>query len=97
LTFFASRDLVSILAIDRDRFRPAFIMKKSFSLLVSGLLGMTLLVGCQSPNTQSNNAADSMQSQPSSARQQLLELQRQRDNGIITDAQYQAQKNRLLN
>ncbi|HZI32924.1 MAG TPA: SHOCT domain-containing protein [Candidatus Binatia bacterium] len=68
-------------------------MKKTFSLLVPGLLAMTLLSGCLDLQLGGGSKVES--SKPTVG-QQLVDLQKARDNGAITDAEYQAEKNRLL-
>ena len=68
-------------------------MKKTLSFLVPGLLAMTLLMGCKTP--QQGGGTQVKATQPSVG-QQLMELQKARDNGTITDAEYQTERNRLL-
>lgn len=69
-------------------------MKKFFSLLVPGLLAVSLLSGCL--NLQVGGGPKTEAPQPTLG-QQLADLQKARDAGAITDSEYQAQKNRLLN
>ncbi len=68
-------------------------MKKTFSLLAPALLVMTLLTGCL--NLQLGGGSKTGPTSPTIG-QQLVDLQKARNSGAITDAQYQAEKNRLL-
>jgi hypothetical protein len=66
-------------------------MKKLFVPLLVGLTAMTLFTGCiglQVGGGTSNHTP--------TVGQQLIDLQKAKDAGIITDAEYQAQKAKLL-
>lgn len=69
-------------------------MKNKLCLLAPGLLAMSLLMGCTTP--QQGGGGTQMESTQPSVGQQLMELQKERDSGAITDSEYQAEKNRLL-
>ena len=67
-------------------------MKKLLTLGAIALSASLLLTGCESPQgsgtkPEPNNA---------SVRQQLMDLMNARNAGVITEAEYQAQRNRLL-
>lgn len=68
-------------------------MKKTSLSLIAGLCALTLLTGCLS--IQLGGGA-SNKTQPPTIGQQLTDLQKAKDSGAITDAEYQAQKTRLL-
>lgn len=63
------------------------------SLLI-GLLAATLLTGCLSIQLGGGTTS---KPQPVSVGQQLIDLQKAKDTGAITDAEYQAQKAKVLN
>lgn len=69
-------------------------MKKAFCILVPGILAMTLLTGCL--NLQLGGGPKTEAPKPTIG-QQMVDLQKARDSGAITDAEFQAQKNRLFN
>jgi hypothetical protein len=85
-------------------------MKKLFLSLLVGLSAMMLLPGClilnfeggkksASTNSTTNSDQHPIVSQATTAPtlgQQLLDLQKAKDTGVITDAEYQAQKAKLL-
>jgi hypothetical protein len=85
-------------------------MKKLFLSLLVGLLAMTLLPGClvlnfegskksATSNTTTNSDQHPVVDQATTAPtlgQQLVDLQKAKDSGVITDAEYQAQKAKLL-
>ena len=66
-------------------------MKKYLVALLAGLTALTLLTGCldlsRGGTTEVHNPT---------LGQQLIDLQKARDAGIITDAEFQCQKARLL-
>jgi hypothetical protein len=68
-------------------------MKKLFVPVLVGLTAMTLLTGCIGVSL---GGGSTTHTQAPTVGQQLIDLQKARDAGIITDAEYQAQKARLL-
>lgn len=68
-------------------------MKKLFVPALIGLAAMTLLTGCL--NLQLGGGSTTKPQNPTLG-QQLIDLQRAKDVGAITDAEYQQQKARLL-
>jgi len=68
-------------------------MKKVFLILVPGLLSMLLLSGCL--NLQLGGGSKTETQKPTVG-EQLIDLQKAKEAGAITDAEYQAQKSRLL-
>jgi hypothetical protein len=68
-------------------------MKKLFISLLAGLSAMTLLVGCE---THLGGGTTNRIEQPTVG-QQLIDLQKAKEAGAITDTEYQAQKAKLLN
>ncbi|MGD0086100.1 MAG: SHOCT domain-containing protein [Verrucomicrobiota bacterium] len=68
-------------------------MKKPFIPLVAGLLAMTLLTGCLELHL-GGGATSNLQSP--TLGQQLIDLQKAKDSGAISDQDYQAQKSKLL-
>jgi hypothetical protein len=85
-------------------------MKRLFLSLLVCLSALTLLTGClalhfegskksSTSNTTTNADERPVVSQTTTAPtlgQQLVDLQKAKDAGVITDAEYQAQKARLL-
>ena len=68
-------------------------MKKLFIAALLGLSAMTLLSGCL--NIKLGGGSTSTPVLPTVG-QQLIDLQRAKDTGAITEAEYQAEKTRLL-
>jgi len=68
-------------------------MKKLFVPVLVGLTAMTLLAGCIGVQL---GGGSTTHTQAPTEGQQLIDLQKAKDAGIITDAEYQAQKARLL-
>jgi hypothetical protein len=68
-------------------------MKKLFVPVLVGLTAMTLLTGCIGVQL---GGGSTTHTQAPTVGQQLIDLQKAKDGGIITDAEYQAQKARLL-
>ena len=68
-------------------------MKKLFVPALIGLATVTLLTGCL--NLQLGGGSTN-KPQTATIGQQLIDLQRAKDIGAITDAEYQQQKARLL-
>ena len=68
-------------------------MKKLFIPALIGLSAMTLLTGCLA--IQLGGGSTSKPQSPTVG-QQLIDLQQAKDAGAITDAEYQAQKAKLL-
>jgi hypothetical protein len=68
-------------------------MKKLIVSLLVGISAMTLLTGCIGLSIGGGTT-----SKPESATvgQQLIDLQKAKDAGAITDAEYQAQKAKIL-
>jgi hypothetical protein len=67
-------------------------MKKLFLPILVVVSALTLLTGCA---WHVGGGAKSTTIQPSTG-QQLIDLQKAKDAGVITDSEYQAQKARLL-
>ena len=68
-------------------------MKKLFCVLVPALLSLTLLTGCL--NLQLGGGSKTETQKPTVG-EQLIDLQKAKEAGAITDAEYQTQKTRLL-
>jgi len=68
-------------------------MKKLFVPVLVGLTAMTLLTGCIGVQL---GGGSTTHTQAPTVGQQLIDLQKAKDGGIITDAEYQAQKAKLL-
>jgi hypothetical protein len=68
-------------------------MKKLFVPLLIGLTAMTLLTGCIGLSLGGGTTTRTVSP---TLGQQLIDLQKARDAGIITEAEYQGQKARLL-
>jgi hypothetical protein len=68
-------------------------MKKLLIAAFVGLSAMTLLTGCL--NLQLGGGTTS-KPQSATIGQQLIDLQHAKDAGVITDAEYQAQKAKIL-
>jgi hypothetical protein len=68
-------------------------MKKSFIPLLVGLSALMLFTGCIGVQL---GGGTTNRTQAATVGQQLIDLQKAKDAGIITDAEYQAQKARLL-
>ena len=78
-------------------------MKYPMLLLLAGLSAMMLLSGCLdlqlgggTRNDTTNHPAASQPANAPTLGQQLIDLQKARDSGAITDQEYQAQKAKLL-
>jgi hypothetical protein len=68
-------------------------MKKLFIPTAVALSAMLLLTGCLALQV---GGGDKKEVQPATIGQQLVDLQKAKDAGAITDAEYQAQKAKLL-
>ena len=68
-------------------------MKKLIILMLAGLSAVTLLNGCI---VLSIGGGTTSKAASSTVGQQLADLQRAKDAGAITDAEYQAQKAKVL-
>ena len=68
-------------------------MKKIFVPVMLGLAALTLLSGCLN---LSLGGGSTTRPQTATVGQQLLDLQKAKDANIITEADYQRQKARLL-
>jgi outer membrane lipopolysaccharide assembly protein LptE/RlpB len=68
------------------------IMKKLITLLLVAGFAMTILAGCA---WQVGGGTEKATIQPTIG-QQLIDLQKARDAGAITDAEYHTQKTKLL-
>jgi len=68
-------------------------MKKLFVPLLAGLFALTLLTGCE---THLGGGTTNRIEQPTVG-QQLIDLQKAKEAGAISDTEYQAQKAKLLN
>jgi hypothetical protein len=69
-------------------------MKKLLVPLLAGVSAMTLLTGCL--NLQLGGGTTKREGQSPTIGQQLVDLQKAKDTGAITDAEYQVQKTKLL-
>jgi len=69
-------------------------MKKLIILILVGVSALTLLSGCIGLSIGGGTT-----SKPGTATvgQQLIDLQKAKETGAITDAEYQAQKTKILN
>ena len=68
-------------------------MKKIILPLMAGLAAMLLLTGCLA--LQVGGGTKSESSKPTVG-QQMMDLQKAKDTGAITDAEFQAQKAKIL-
>ncbi len=68
-------------------------MKKLFVPLLAGLSSLMLFTGCIGVQL---GGGTSNHTQAPTVGQQLIDLQKAKDAGIITDADYQAQKAKVL-
>jgi hypothetical protein len=68
-------------------------MKKLFVSLLAGLFTIMLITGCE---THLGGGSTTRIEQPTIG-QQLIDLQRAKEAGAITDAEYQTEKAKLLN
>lgn len=68
-------------------------MKKLLVPALTGLAAMTLFTGCL--NLQLGGGTTT-RPQMATVGQQLIDLQKAKEAGVITDAEYQAQKARIL-
>ena len=69
-------------------------MKKTNISLSAGLLAMTLVTGCLELHLGGGSTSTA---QSPTLGQQLIDLQKAKDAGAISDADYQTQKHILLN
>lgn len=69
-------------------------MKKFFSLSLMLIAAASLLTGCL--NLQIGGGSSSKAQTPTVG-QQLTDLQKAKDSGAITEAEFQAQKSKILN
>jgi phosphate/sulfate permease len=69
-------------------------MKKLIVPISVGLSAMTLLTGCIGLSIGSGTTSKPV---TATVGQQLVDLQKAKDTGAITDAEYQAQKTKILN
>jgi len=83
--------LLSCIENQTDKHRH---MKKPFIPLSAGLLAMTLLTGCL--NLELGGGSTTKPQSPTLG-QQLIDLQKAKDTGAISDIDYQMQKTKLLN
>jgi hypothetical protein len=67
-------------------------MKKLFIPVLAGLLALTFVTGCE---THLGGGSTTKVEQPTIG-QQLIDLQRAKEAGAITDAEYQTEKAKLL-
>ena len=67
-------------------------MKKTMLPVLAALAALMLLDGC----VFAIGSGDKSRTQPATVGQQLVDLQRAKDTGAITDAEFQAQKAKLL-
>jgi hypothetical protein len=68
-------------------------MKKTFMPLAAALSTMLLLTGCLAVQI---GGGDKSEGKNPTIGQQLIDLQKAKDAGVITDTEYQAQKAKLL-
>lgn len=69
-------------------------MKRIIIPLLAGISAMMLLTGCLALDI---GGGSSNRAQAPTLGQQLVDLQKAKDSGAISDAEYQAQKAKLLN
>ena len=69
------------------------IMKKLFILTASAVSAMVLLSGCLALQV---GGGDKKEVQTATVGQQLVDLQKAKEAGAITDAEYEVQKEKLL-
>ncbi|SPE51113.1 conserved exported hypothetical protein [Verrucomicrobia bacterium] len=79
----------------RTTFNPHRLkhMKKLLVPIVVGVSAMALLTGCLDLHFGPGNIT---KAQPPTVGQQLVDLQKAKDSGAMTDAEYEAQRARLL-
>jgi hypothetical protein len=96
LTSLARRGFVCDVIITPHHIKPTHLirMKKLFTPMVAGLFAMTLLTGCL--NLSLGGGSKNEVQKPTTG-QQLVDLQKAKDSGALTDAEFQAQKAKLLN
>ena len=70
-------------------------MKKLLLTLLVGFAAMTLITGCLDLQLGGGTKSE-YQNQKPTLGQQLIDLQRAKDSGAMTDAEYQAEKAKLL-
>jgi len=68
-------------------------MKRTFCILTPAVLSLMLLTGCL--NLQLGGGSKTETQKPTVG-EQLIDLQKAKNAGAITDAEYQAQKAKLL-
>jgi hypothetical protein len=68
-------------------------MKRLFIPTTIALVGMVLLTGCLALQV---GGGDKQETQKATVGQQLVDLQAAKDAGAITEAEYQAQKAKIL-
>jgi hypothetical protein len=68
-------------------------MKELIRTVISGLLLLTLLTGCLNLQLGGGTKNDT---QKPTVGQQLVDLQKAKDSGAISDAEYQVQKAKVL-
>ena len=68
-------------------------MKRLLVLIMIGVSAMTLLAGCLGLQLGPDSVT---KTQVPTVGQQLMDLQKAKDTGAITDTEYQAQKAKLL-
>jgi hypothetical protein len=68
-------------------------MKKLFVPVMIGLSAMTLLSGCLGLSV---GGGTTTRQQTATVGQQMIDLQKAKDSGAITEAEYQAQKTKVL-
>ncbi len=69
-------------------------MRKLIVPVLVGLSAMTLLTGCIGLSIGGGTTSKPV---TATVGQQLMDLQKAKDTGAITDAEYQAQKTKILN
>ena len=82
---------VEIIAVSNTQTNQ--LMKKLLVPVVIGLSALTLLSGCLDLKL---GGGTTTRPQTATIGQQLLDLQKAKDSGAISDAEYQAQKAKLL-
>jgi hypothetical protein len=76
-----------------DRTTNHIVMKKLFIPMTAALTAMLLLTGCLALQI---GGGDKKEGQKATVGQQLIDLKTAKDTGAITEAEYQAQKAKLL-
>lgn len=72
-------------------------MKTKLILSLISFTATVLLAGCISPGSTSYGGPTTVEHQYPTVGEQLIDLQKAKDMGVISDAEYQAGKAKILN